>query len=831
MIGPPFAGLTACIESTYELIWSVDLDHRLVTFNLALRQAILNAYGVEVEAQMRLADLLPPDRASALTSYCKQALAEGPFQVESSLLDGRPLCMAFHPIVENGQASGVSVYGKRVAEHRTGAQARAESEEIFRQFFEANGSVMLLIEPTSGAIVNANQAASDYYGYTRKQLLAMAIQQINILPLDQVRSQWQRAFQNECNHFNFSHRLASGELRDVEVYSSPLDVAGRPMIFSIIHDVTEQKRNVLSLAASQIALRASEARYRAAFQTSETRYRTAFEVSQDPCAISRLADGAFIEVNAAFVKTLGYEREQVVGRTSRELCLFPREGDRERMVERVRRDSFCHEFEVKLRRKNGEVFWGAMSASMIELEGVPHIFSSLRDLSPAQAAEDEIYKLGYYDPLTCLPNRRLLLDRLRHALVAGTGGLKQTLMLVDLYNFKALNDTLGHSTGDLMLKEVARRMTACVRETDTVARFGGDEFAVMLEDLGRDPQEVATHAKTVADKILSAIGEPYLLDGQECRGAASVGVTVFGGPQDSTLEVLQQVEIALYEAKSAGRNSIHYFVPALQEAVNARATLEEDLRRAIERDEFVLYYQPQVERGRVTGVESLIRWRHPARGLLVPKEFISLTEETGLILPVGKWCLEVACAQLAAWSLRKETAPLTIAVNISAVHIRQPEFVPQVLTALDRAGAKPERLRLELTETVLVNNVEDTIAKMAELRSHGVRFCLDDFGTGYSSMAYLNRLPLDRLKIDRSFIEDLHTGINSGAIAAAIVSLGRALKLSVIAEGVETEEQRAFLAGLGCHKYQGFLCSPALPLKECEAFLADFNRAAGKPGR
>jgi predicted signal transduction protein with EAL and GGDEF domain len=368
---------------------------------------------------------------------------------------------------------------------------------------------------------------------------------------------------------------------------------------------------------------------------------------------------------------------------------------------------------------------------------------------------------------------------------------------------------------------LASRLRCCLAYStvDTVARLGGDEFAVMLSDLSRDAEQVALHAKTVADKILAALDHPYRLDGKECRCSASVGVTVFGYPTDSSNEIMQQVDIAQYQAKKSGRNNVHFFVPALQAAALARATIEQDLSRAIEENQFVHYYQPQVENGRITGVEALIRWKHPTRGMVMPDDFIQVAEQTRLILPIGEWGLHTACAQLAAWATRKETAHLTIAVNISAVHLRQPSFVKKVQQAIERAGADAERLRLELTESMLVENFEDTVAKMNALRARGVRFSLDDFGTGFSSLACLKRLPLDRLKIDRTFISDIIEDPASGAIARAIISLGQALGISVIAEGVETEEQRDFLIGLGCHAYQGFLLSRPLPLEEIEAFL------------
>jgi diguanylate cyclase (GGDEF)-like protein len=444
-----------------------------------------------------------------------------------------------------------------------------------------------------------------------------------------------------------------------------------------------------------------------------------------------------------------------------------------------------------------------------------------RELQQLKAAHDEITNLAFFDPLTGLPNRRLLLDRLRQTLAASIRSKrKRALLFVDLDDFKTLNDTLGHHIGDLLLQEVARRIIASIRETDTVARLGGDEFVVLLQELSETPEDAAAQAKTVAEKILSTIHQPYLLDGRECRSSSSVGITVFGNPEDSTNEVLQQADIAMYQAKAAGRNTLHFFAPALQAAVNARAAMEEDLRQSIRTNDFHLYYQAQVDRGVLIGAEALLRWKHPKRGLLPPDEFIPLAEQTGLILSLGDWVLETACRQIAAWTARKETAHLTVAVNISARQLLNPDFVPSVLRTLERTGATPRSLKLELTESMFVDDLEDVIAKMTALKSHGIRFSLDDFGMGYSSLAYLRRLPLDQLKIDQEFVRDILVDASSGAIAQSIISLSKAMGLSVIAEGVETEGQRDFLARLGCHSFQGFLFSGPLPLEEFQVLLA-----------
>jgi diguanylate cyclase (GGDEF)-like protein len=443
-----------------------------------------------------------------------------------------------------------------------------------------------------------------------------------------------------------------------------------------------------------------------------------------------------------------------------------------------------------------------------------------REHEQLKVAHDEIRNLAFFDPLTGLPNRRLLLDRLRQTLATGVRShRKRALLFVDLDDFKTLNDTLGHHIGDLLLQEVARRISARIREGDTVARLGGDEFVVLLQDLSESAEDAAAHARAVAEKILDGISQPFLLAGRECRSGSSIGITIFGDPQDSTNEVLQQADIAMYQAKAAGRNTIRFFAPALQAAVNARAAMEEDLRQALKTNDFVLYYQPQVERDLVIGAEALVRWNHRTRGFLSPGEFVPMAEETGLILPLGDWVLSEACKQLAAWAAQKTTSHLTIAVNISARQLLNPEFTQLVLSTLDRTGAPPQKLKLELTESMLVDDIDDVIEKMSALKAHGLSFSLDDFGTGYSSLAYLRRLPLDQLKIDQAFVRDILVDASSGAIAQTIVSLSRAMGLSVIAEGVETEEQRSYLARIGCHTFQGFLIGAPVPVAEFQLLL------------
>jgi len=452
---------------------------------------------------------------------------------------------------------------------------------------------------------------------------------------------------------------------------------------------------------------------------------------------------------------------------------------------------------------------------------ITHYVAIFTDISDHKTAQAQIENLAFYDPLTNLPNRRLLMDRLDQAINASTRHeRKSALLFVDLDNFKTLNDTLGYHQGDLLLAQVAHRLKTCIREGDTVARLGSDEFVVMLENLSENMLDAANQSEAVGDKILAALGVDYLLANGAHHSTPSIGVTLFGGEHQEASEVpLRRAELAMFQAKAAGRNTLRFFDAQMQAEVSAHAALEADLRDAVLNGQFLLHYQPQVVGdGRLTGVEALVRWQHPQRGMVSPAEFIPLAEASGLILPIGQWVLETACAQLAAWASKPDRAHLTIAVNVSARQFHQPNFVEQVLATLARTHAKPRLLKLELTESMLVNDVEGVIAKMGALKGRGVGFSLDDFGTGYSSLAYLKQLPLDQLKIDQGFVRNIVTDANDAAIAKMVMALAESMGLSVIAEGVEIQAQADFLAHLGCHAYQGYLFSRPLPVADFEAF-------------
>jgi diguanylate cyclase (GGDEF)-like protein/PAS domain S-box-containing protein len=484
--------------------------------------------------------------------------------------------------------------------------------------------------------------------------------------------------------------------------------------------------------------------------------------------------------------------------------------------------AFSREYRI-IRPLNGETRWMvAWGDYELDSTGKPVLqVGAMQDISERKSAAGEIEHLAFYDPLTGLPNRRLLIDRLRQATAASTRCARHgALLFLDLDNFKTLNDTLGHDIGDMLLQQVAERLATCVREGDTVARLGGDEFVIMLKDLSENLQEAATQTEVVGEKILTTLNRPYQLANINHHSTPSIGVTLFMNHQGTIDDLMKRADLAMYQAKGAGRNTLRFFDPEMQATVTTRAALEVDLREALLKEQFVLYYQAQVDgAGRLTGVEALLRWPHPRRGMVSPLEFIPLAEETGVILPLGHWVLQTACAQLVVWAKQPAMAHLTIAVNVSARQFGQPNFVEEVLAILAHHGADPFRLKLELTESLLVNDVESIIAKMTALKAKGVGFSLDDFGTGYSSLSYLKRLPLDQLKIDQGFIRNILTDTNDAAIAKMVVALADSLGLAVIAEGVELKEQSEFLARQGCNAYQGYLFGRPLPITEFEALL------------
>ena len=534
--------------------------------------------------------------------------------------------------------------------------------------------------------------------------------------------------------------------------------------------------------------------------------------------------GRILRVNKAFSEVTGFPPDEAIGRTP--AILKSGRHDEQFYADMWRRlqEKGCWSGEMWDRRKNGEIYPKHLTITAVpgSTGDIAYYVGTFSDITARKAAEEEINRLAFYDPLTHLPNRRLLIDRLYQALGASDrSGFHGAILFIDLDHFKRLNDTRGHDIGDRLLIDVANRLQSCIRAEDTVARLGGDEFVVMLEDLNADEAEAATKVETVANKILCAINQPYYLKGRYYEGSSSIGVTLFRGQGESVEDLLRHADVALYRAKDSGRGAVCFFDPAMQALLESRAELEADLRSALSRRELRLFYQAQVDaNGRVFGAEALLRWLHPQRGMVAPGEFIPFAEECGLIVPMGRWVVEAACEQLKSWESHALMRDLQLAVNISAHQFLQDDFVEETLRLVHASRIAPSRLKLELTESALIGNIEAAIDKIRTLKTAGIGLALDDFGTGYSSLAYLRHLPLDQLKIDRSFVSDVMSD-SGAAIARTIIDMGRNLGLGVIAEGVETIEQYEFLGRHGCHSYQGYLFSRPLPADEFEHLLRE----------
>ncbi|MFA6016058.1 MAG: EAL domain-containing protein [Gallionellaceae bacterium] len=672
---------------------------------------------------------------------------------------------------------GAPVYAQAVAESPFNEAAAPE--------FLGNVSVVMskeALDKMTSDIFVSNLATSLTFSFIFLLLIRRLSRSLT-QPLNQLSSSMARAQQGE------SHVRA--------IPGGPQDIAEMGYAFNNMMSVLEEREADLSIAAI-------------AFETDESMMVTD-------------ENSNIIRVNKAFTRLTGYRAEEAIGQQP-SLIKSDRHDDVffKYMWESLQK-THSWQGEIWNRRKNGELYpaWLNITAVLDRDNRVTNYVGTLVDFTERKQAESEIHHLAYYDPLCQLPNRRLLLDRLRQAVTSGarnqSGG---ALLFIDLDNFKTLNDTRGHGIGDLLLVEVSKRLLASVREGDSVARFGGDEFVLLLEGLSEDKSQAAVQARSVGEKVLAALNQPYLLEGNEFHSSSSMGITLFVNYKDKLDELLKQADTAMYEAKKSGRNTLRFFDPFMQQELESRALLENGLREALNNREFQLYYQMQVDQlGHILGAEVLLRWIHPVRGLISPVQFIPLAEESGLILPIGRWVLESACQQLKVWSEKPDTRDLKLAVNVSARQFRQPEFVAQVSEILNQTAINPHCLKLELTESIVLDDVTDTIAKMRALKQLGVSFSMDDFGTGYSSLAYLTQLPLNQLKIDQSFVRNIGTQKSDATIIQTIIGMAKNLGMEVIAEGVETQVQRDFLESMGCLHYQGYLFGKPVPLREFDALL------------
>lgn len=588
-----------------------------------------------------------------------------------------------------------------------------------------------------------------------------------------------------------------------------------------VHQIELEMQNE-ALRCTQLTLEAMRDRYLDLYDRAPVGY---FSISEH---------GLIAEANLTGAALLGVDRKRLLNsRFTRHLAPFDTDRWHRYVVALMRDGGEQHRIDVCMQTEERGMFHAQIDGVRGTLPGAaPCLHVTLIDISERRAREDEIAQLAFFDPLTDLPNRRLMKDRLQQALSAGTRSQHEgALMFIDLDHFKEINDTLGHDKGDALLQQAAARLTSCVREGDTVARLGGDEFVVMLPPgLSESREQSVAQARAIGEKILAALRSPYLIDGLQLHLSASVGITLFGEqPGASVDDLLKRADQAMYQAKAAGRDTLRFFDPVVHGAARARSQQETELREAIVRHQMVLHYQPVVDgEERVIGAEALMRWQHAQRGLLLPAEFIGLAEETGLILPLGQWALETACAQLGRWADDPALAALELSVNVCSLQLAAPDFVAQVLALVRHHRFKPARLKLELTESVLLQDVDDAIAKMRELKAFGVGFSLDDFGTGYSSLAYLKRLPLDQLKIDRSFVHDMVSKPRDASIVRTIAELGHNLGLRVVAEGVISQAQHSALVEMGCEGFQGELLGMPMDVQSFEALARTAPTAASE---
>lgn len=805
----------------------------------------------------------------------------------------------------------VSQYIANAIEHRRKEDELREGENRYRQMFENNRAVKLLLDPESGQIVEANLAACEFYGYSRQELLKKRVSDINGLSPEEVRKEMRLATEQKRSCFYFRHRLANGEMRDVEVHSGPIAVKGKKLLFSIIHDITERKQAERAL------------------QISEEKYRAIFNFASVGIYQSTL-DGRFITANEMLATILGYDSVEELLQCRMEDVYFDKE-DRHALIARHAPARSAAVLEVLWKKKNGEPIWIQLNAHMIDqgpgqayfegfvhditgrksaeemlliqstaisvsLDGVVildrhgrityanesmiklygykalddlrgrkwtdfcdeaeinHFFRNvresflarhqwrgeargkrrdgslfpseislnlldnegavcvIRDITERSYAEEQIRHLAYHDALTSLPNRLLFKDRLMVAVSHAQRDRKLLAVLfLDLDRFKVINDSLGHNVGDQLLQAVAARVHRCVRESDTVARLGGDEFTVLLPTLNGSDDAART-----AQKILETLRAPFIVDGREIFATTSIGIAIYPVDGTDTETLIKNSDTAMYQAKELGRDNYQLYNAEINARAVQRLAVENGLRRALFNEEFVVFYQPLVSLldGRIRGGEALVRWQHPQRGLIAPGEFISIAENTGLMVPIGNWVLRTACRQARAW---KELGfeDFMIAVNLSVTQLQHPDLLASVRSILEETGLEPEALELEITEGSAMRSPESTIQTLDELKKIGVRISLDDFGTGHSSLSYLKRFPIDTLKIDQSFVRDIGDDSDTAAIVSAIVAMAHILELKVIAEGVERFDQKRLLTDYDCDLMQGYLFSPPIP---AEAF-------------
>jgi diguanylate cyclase (GGDEF)-like protein/PAS domain S-box-containing protein len=697
------------------------------------------------------------------------------------------------------------LFSRRLAAQRLSSSHALKKEAQMNLAFLHNASDGIHIMDPRGNVLEVSDSFCNMLGYSREELMNMNVAQWNAEYSEEELLERLERLQREGSFLQFEtvNRRKDGTLVQVEVSSIPVEIDGQAFVYTSSRDITDRKQAEASL------------------RDSRERLHALYAGAPDGILVVDLETHDIVDANPKFCDMLGYSLEEVL---ELKLERIHPEDALSKIVDVLRHAAkrlFALGQEISVMRKDGNLFSADVSGAYVEIGGRGYFAGYYRDVTERQLAEQRISYMAYHDQLTGLPNRALFIDRLTQ-IVASAERHKRfgAIMFVDIDRFKHVNDIHGHFIGDKVLQEVAARLSYFRRQEDTVARFGGDEFVVLLPDLSTDTDDAGARALNIGEKIRSALEKPITIDGQDYPTSASIGVSMF--PQDgvSVNDLIREADIAMYRAKESGRNAVMFFEHEMQAFIAERYVLERDLREAIKRGEFEIFLQSQLSNeGDIVGGEALVRWNHPTRGQVPPSGFIPLAEETGLIVPIGQWVLEESCRMLAR--LNAEGSSMKLAVNVSPCQFHQADFVSQVRQALEQTGAEPSCLTLEITENLLVDQTRKVVSSMQELAGIGVSFSIDDFGTGYSSLAYLKRLPLKELKVDRAFIQDVPDDKNDAALVDAILSVAHHLQLEVVAEGVESQSQIGYLLSRGCDRFQGFLLHTPQPAHEWLAQFVD----------
>lgn len=781
------------LETAIDGFWLTDIQGNLLEANEAYAQ--MSGYTADELTHMHISQLDANENPEEVQAHIANLMNHGyeRFETRHRRKDGQVLDIEIAATIVP-ESNQIFVFCRDISErHKMETKLKRYKAAVVDAAMDG-----FWLADMQGNLLEANEAYAQISGYTVEELTRMHISQIDVSGwLENLQTHIAKFMEQGCDRFETRHRRKDGQVLDIEISVTPMPESGHLFVFS--RNITERKQSEDALRIAAVAFETHDA-----ILISDTRAN-------------------IIRVNQAFTDITGYSQDEVIGKNPR--IMSSGRQDKAFYIEMWQQLLHTGSWagEIWDKRKSGQIYpkWLTITAVKNERQETTHFVAIFSDITARKQAEEEIRNLAFYDALTRLPNRRLFMDRFRAALTISTRRNDYgAILFIDLDRFKTLNDTLGHDYGDMLLIEVSARIKSCVREMDTVARLGGDEFVVLIEGISGEQEDASHNVGIIAEKIRETLAQPYKLKTHEHHSSPSIGISLYRGHEATVDELLQQADMAMYQAKTAGRNAVRFFDPVMQHNVATRAELENDLHHAIPLGQLQLHYQVQVDaEARPQGAEALLRWFHPQRGLVMPGQFIPIAEESSLILEIGHWVLEQACGQLAQWAVNERMRNLTLAVNVSAKQFAQPNFVDQVAGCLNSHGISPALLKLELTESLVLHDLNNTISKMHALKELGIKLSLDDFGTGYSSLSYLKQLPLDQIKIDQGFVQGIALDGNDALLVQTIIDLAGNFRLNVIAEGVETEGQLAFLKNRECAAFQGYLFGKALPVEELEEMV------------